>query len=109
MDTGKKSIILLLGGRDKGTDLTAMINLIKKSVKKVILLGEATERFEKALKQSDFENIEIASDFKSAVITSFNLSKPGDIVLLSPACASFDMFSNFEERGDVFKSLVKNL
>ncbi len=104
-----KNIILILGGRDKGGDLTAMAQKINETVKKVILIGEATERFEQALLKSGFKNIEKATTLNQAVIRSQNSSSAHDIVLLSPACASFDMFKNFEDRGEQFKTLVKQL
>lgn len=102
-------IILILGGKDKGVDLGGMCELINKSVKKVVLLGEAAQRFEKELRSSNFNAIETVKDLKEAAQKSFKSAKKGDVVLLSPACASFDMFSNFEERGKVFKEAVKRL
>ncbi len=104
-----KNIVLILGGRDKGTSLDKMVEKINETTKKVVLIGEATERFKEALETSGFKQTVIAKDFKSAVKDAYSSSKSGEIVLLSPACASFDMFKNFEDRGEIFKELVGQL
>ena len=109
LNRGNKSIILILGGRDKGTSLDMMNEEIKKRVKKVVLIGEAAKRFEESFTQSGFFDFVHAKDFESAIKTSYSLAEKGDRVLLSPACASFDMFANFEERGRVFKSIAREL
>ena len=103
------NIVLILGGRDKMTDLTQMCNEVKEHVKDVVLVGESKARFRKNLKKCGYKRIHEATDFADAVKRSYKLSGPGDAVLLSPACASFDMFSNFEERGKVFKKIVANI
>ena len=97
-------VVLLAGGRDKNTDLTEFCEAVKKHIKTVILLGEAAERFEKNLKQNGFDNIIRVETFEQAIDKSIELEP--DVVLLSPACASFDMFSGYEERGKVFKEYV---
>jgi UDP-N-acetylmuramoylalanine--D-glutamate ligase len=104
-----KNIILILGGRDKGTDLAPMCDVIKDTVKSVILIGEAAERFNKALIERGFDTIRHADNLDDAVRSSFEISYPGDKVLLSPACASFDMFEDYEHRGRVFKEAVAKL
>jgi UDP-N-acetylmuramoylalanine--D-glutamate ligase len=101
-----KNILLIMGGRDKGTPYTSLKKLVKQKVKSIFLIGEASDKIKKDLKDSTlfFEcgNIEKAVNqiHKTAVI--------GDVVLLSPACASFDQFKDFEERGKIFKKLVTN-
>ncbi len=102
-------IILILGGRDKGTDLADMSALVKERTKAVILIGEAGPRFEKALRASGFGNIHYETTLENAVRRGFSLSSKGDKVLLSPACASFDMFEDYEHRGRVFKESVRKL
>jgi len=97
-------VALILGGRDKNTDLTEMCNSINKHIKTVLLIGEATERFEKNLTQNGFSNIIKESSMEDAIDKAISL-KP-DVVLLSPACASFDMFNSYEHRGEVFKKYV---
>ena len=102
-------IVLILGGRDKMTDLTEMCQEVKKHVKDVVLVGEAKKRFRQCLAKAGFKKMHEASSFGDAVKCSYELADSGDAVLLSPACASFDMFSNFEERGKVFKKIVANI
>ena len=97
-------VVLIAGGRDKNTDLTEFCEAIKKHIRTVILIGEAADRFEKNLKNSGFDNIIRETTMQSAVDRAIALAP--DVVLLSPACASFDMFSGYEERGKVFKEYV---
>ena len=98
------NVALIAGGRDKMTDLSEFCEAIKKHISTVILIGEASDRFEESLKNSGFNNIIREGSMQSAIDKSIEL-KP-DVVLLSPACASFDMFSGYEERGRVFKKDV---
>ena len=97
-------VALILGGRDKNTDLTQMCDSINKHIKTVLLIGEATERFEENLKKNGFDNIIKEDSLENAIDKAISL-KP-DVVLLSPACASFDMFNSYEHRGEVFKEYV---
>lgn len=99
-----QDVALILGGRDKNTDLTEMCHSINKHVKTVLLIGEATERFEQNLKKNGFSNIIKEHTMEDAIDKAISL-KP-DVVLLSPACASFDMFKSYEHRGEVFKDYV---
>ena len=97
-------VALILGGRDKNTDLTEMCHSINKHIKTVLLIGEATKRFEENLVKNGFSNIIKEHTMEDAIDKAISL-KP-DVVLLSPACASFDMFNSYEHRGDVFKKYV---
>ena len=99
-----KNVVLIAGGRDKNTDLTEFCDSINKHIKSVVLIGEATQRFEENLKKNGFDNIIKADTLQSAVDKSIELHP--DVVLLSPACASFDMFTGYENRGDVFREYV---
>lgn len=100
----KVNVALILGGRDKNTDLTEMCHSINKHINTVLLIGEATERFDENLKKNGFSNIIKKDTLESAIDEAIDL-KP-DVVLLSPACASFDMFKSYEHRGEVFKNYV---
>ena len=97
-------VALILGGRDKNTDLTEMCQSINKHIKTVLLIGEATQRFEENLIKNGFGNIIKETSMENAIDKAISL-KP-DVVLLSPACASFDMFKSYEHRGEVFKDYV---
>lgn len=103
----KKKIILILGGRDKGGDFTRLREPILQQVKKVLLIGEAREKIKEAL--ADTVPLVSVQTMKEAVEQGFLAAEPGDVVLLAPACTSFDMFQNFEERGEVFKEHVLSL
>lgn len=102
-------IILIAGGRDKNTSLDEFMRLVKQRVDHLILLGEAADRFAVAADQAGVKNIHRAADFSAAVAAARSLARPPQVVLLSPACASYDMFNNYEERGRVFKDLVRRL
>lgn len=100
-------IILIAGGKDKNQDFTPLAELVRNRCKIVILLGEAKEKINRAI--GDFAETFLVGTFEEAVLMAFQKSRSGDIILLSPGCASFDMFRNFEERGDYFKKLVNQL
>ncbi|HEY9785439.1 MAG TPA: UDP-N-acetylmuramoyl-L-alanine--D-glutamate ligase [Candidatus Obscuribacterales bacterium] len=100
-----KPVVLIAGGRDKGTPLGEFVHSVRNHAAAVILLGEAKQRFETALREGGFENIHSVSSLEEAVDLGGKL-KLGP-VLLSPACASFDMFKDFENRGRVFKDIVR--
>jgi UDP-N-acetylmuramoylalanine--D-glutamate ligase len=102
-----KRIILILGGRDKGADFTQLRKPVREKVKKIILLGEAKEKIKNALRRT--VPMEEASSLRQAVSLSFAAAAPGEMVLLAPACTSFDMFKNFEARGRAFKKEVRRL
>ncbi len=104
-DVGKT--ILILGGRGKNAPYSPLIDLIEKSVRKLIVIGEDAENIENQLKKA--AEIVRADSMKDAVIKGFESAETGDSVLLAPACASFDMFNSFEERGKVFKQEVLKL
>jgi len=102
-----KPMILIAGGRDKGTDLSDWIAEIRSSARGVVLYGEARSRFRSALE--GLIPIKTASSFENAVEQAYEWAEPGDTVLLSPACSSYDLFPDFEVRGHRFKELVKTL
>jgi len=100
-------IVLLLGGRDKGNDYSRLIHLVKKHVKAIIAIGESAEKVVKAF--ASVVPVTITTTMHEAVQTAARTATVGDVVLLSPACASFDLFENYEHRGRVFKQLVAAL
>ena len=105
----KGHVILLAGGHDKMTPLEDMMNLVKVKCDALILLGEAKERFNEAAMAAGVENIIIVQSFKEAVEKAYELAREPQVVLLSPACSSYDMFNNYPERGRTFKALVRAL
>ncbi|MBI5216146.1 MAG: UDP-N-acetylmuramoyl-L-alanine--D-glutamate ligase [Ignavibacteriae bacterium] len=100
-------IVLLLGGRDKGNDYSALYEEVKKHVKTIIAIGESADKVVKSFEAQT--KIERADSMKEAIEIAQRVSVAGDIVLLSPACASFDWFENYEHRGRVFKEFVHQL
>ena len=107
LETFTKPVILLLGGRDKNGDFESLKPLIAAKAKKVVLFGEARERIASLIG----ENVSIIKKTKlqEATEAAYKDAVPGDVVLLSPGCASFDEFANYKERGNFFKDVVKNL
>ncbi len=101
-------IILIAGGRDKNMDFGIVKEKIAEKVKALILIGEAREKISTEL-GGFVEVVKYADDLKQAVDISCNLAKSGDCILLSPMCASFDMFRNYEHRGEEFKRIVREL
>ena len=104
-----RPVILIAGGHDKGTPLGDFMESVKKQVKHWILLWEAADRFENEAKKAGVSSILRVDSMRNAVETGQKLAAPGDIVILSPACSSFDMYHNMEERGMDFKRIVKGL
>lgn len=102
---GTQKIVLIAGGKDKHTSLTDMVECVKRQASDVILLGEAKERFNKALTEAGYRDVHLTGSLEEALDLAVSLGR-GPVVL-SPACASFDMFKDFEERGRVFKNLVR--
>ena len=100
-------VILLAGGVDKGGDYGVLRDGVKKTVKRLVLFGAAKEMMAKAL--GALTETVVVDDMEAAVRDAHQHARPGDVVLLSPACSSFDMFRNYAERGRVFRSLVQAL
>jgi UDP-N-acetylmuramoylalanine--D-glutamate ligase len=100
-------IVLLLGGRDKGNDYSRLHELVKRGVKAIVAIGESADTVEQAFRGMTV--VTKATSMKEAVSRAKFLAQPGDVVLLSPACSSFDWFDNYEHRGKVFKELVHEL
>lgn len=99
-----KRVVLIAGGRDKNTSLKDFIEAIKQKISKIVLIGEAAKRFREELSNEGYYSIVTSKTLEEAIDIA-SLDKP-DVVLLSPACASFDMFDNYEQRGEAFKKYV---
>ncbi len=102
-----RPVVLILGGRGKGGDFSPLRAAVRKRARAVVLVGEAADKIEKAL--GGAAPVVRAPDYRAVVRTAFGLAARGDIVLLAPACTSWDMFRNFEERGRTFKREVRLL
>ena len=103
----KMPLILIAGGRDKGTDLTEWVETIRQTARGVILFGEAKDRFRASLE--GVAPLKTAQNLEQSVNIAYQWANSGDTVLLSPACSSYDQYPNFEVRGKHFKELVNNL
>jgi UDP-N-acetylmuramoylalanine--D-glutamate ligase len=102
------TVVPIIGGRDKGMDFHALAGpLAQARIRGVVLIGEARARLKEVLGESC--PVQECATLDEAVHAALRLARPGDTVLFSPACASFDMFRNFEARGDTFKRLVRQL
>ncbi len=104
-----RPIILIAGGKNKGASFNNFARIIKEKVKTLILLGEAKEEIKSAVMALDYMNIYEVKDMAEGVELANKLASTNDVVLLSPACASWDMFDNYEQRGDIFCNLVHSL
>jgi UDP-N-acetylmuramoylalanine--D-glutamate ligase len=105
IDGMERPTVLLLGGRHKGEAYTGLADPIRRKVKRVIAYGEAASIIARDLRPV-VDVLRLGSDFKEVIQAARSASKPGDAVLLSPACSSYDMFSNYEERGERFRALA---
>jgi len=106
LEAFKGNILLIMGGLDKGAPYTPLKKLVKEKVKKIFLIGEDAKIIKKDLPEASYAD---CVNMENAVKQAYANAMPGDIILLSPACASFDQFNNFEERGKTFKELVMNI
>lgn len=109
LEAFETDIILLAGGYDKNTDLKAMMDLAREKTKHVIFFGKARIRFAEEALKFGVANFSVVDSFEKAVLLASIIATCGDIVLLSPACSSYDRFKNYEQRGQYFKELVHNL
>lgn len=108
LESFDKPIVWIAGGVDKGNDYSMLKDLVKAKVKAIVCLGKDNKKIIKAFKDV-VPIIEETSSAEEAVAVAYRLGKKGDVVLLSPACASFDLFENYEDRGNKFKAAVKAL
>ena len=108
LESMQKSTVLILGGVDKGNDYELIADLVKEKVKAIVCMGTDNKKIIEFFKDKVSTIVEVDSA-KKAVNASFKLAEKGDLVLMSPACASFDLFKNYEDRGRQFKESVKEL
>jgi UDP-N-acetylmuramoylalanine--D-glutamate ligase len=107
VESFSQPIILIAGGQDKGGDFSVLKNLLKQKVKNLVLIGEAKEKIKRSL--NGIPPKEEADTLEQAIHLAASRATSGDVVLFSPGCASFDMFKNYEDRGNRFKSIVKSM
>ncbi|MDX9757533.1 MAG: UDP-N-acetylmuramoyl-L-alanine--D-glutamate ligase [Bacteroidota bacterium] len=100
----RQPVVLIAGGRDKGASYEPLFDLIRERVRAMVLIGEAAEKMEREF--APHTRVTRARDMSEAVNIARMAAQPGDVAMLSPACASFDMFENFEQRGQIFKECV---
>lgn len=107
----QKQIVLIAGGQGKGADFSPLKEVVSKRAKAVVLIGEDAPLIEKAITDIGAGSVEVihADSLKQAVEIAADKSDSGDAVLFSPACASFDMFASYVDRGEQFVSLVEGL
>jgi UDP-N-acetylmuramoylalanine--D-glutamate ligase len=103
----EEPLVLILGGKDKGGDFSQLADRIRRQVKGVVVIGEATQKILQALDQ--IKPVTLAASLADAVSQAVAFASRGDVVLFSPACASFDMFRNYHHRGLEFKRIVGEL
>jgi len=108
LESMKTPVVWIAGGTDKGNDYSLLLDLVKEKVQALICLGVDNSKLVKSFGDVVPQYLEVTS-MDDAVKAAYKLSKPGDTVLLSPACASFDLFKNYEDRGRQFKECVREL
>lgn len=109
IESYNRPIILIAGGMDKQSSFDEFLDVAKENVYALVLLGETAQKIKECAQNKGFDNITVVKDMKEAVNASYQIAKDGDVVLLSPACASWDMYKSFEVRGIDFKDNVHNL
>lgn len=108
LESMEKPVIWVVGGVDKGNDYSELRELVRQKVKAIVCLGTDNAKIHKAFGDI-VQNITDTASAEQAVQAGYEMSEPGDVVLLSPACASFDLFENYEDRGRKFKAAVRSL
>jgi UDP-N-acetylmuramoylalanine--D-glutamate ligase len=108
LESMTKPVILILGGIDKGNDYSVLRSLVKEKVKAIVCMGVDNRKIHEAFKD-DVPLMVNTGSAQEAVKSAFHFANKGDVVLLSPACASFDLFKNYEDRGQQFKDAVRDL
>ncbi|MBF8982243.1 UDP-N-acetylmuramoyl-L-alanine--D-glutamate ligase [Lutibacter sp. B2] len=105
----KTPIVLIAGGMDKGSDFNEFMHAFNGKVRHMVLIGQTAEKIKRTAKENDFESVTIVNNMEEAVNCAYDIAKHGDVILLSPACASWDMYKSFEIRGKHFKECTASL
>lgn len=105
----KAPTVLILGGYDKNNEFDTLFSQFTDNIKNIVILGATKEKIKAAADRAGYKNYALADTFEEAVLKAYELCEKGGNVLLSPACASWDMFKCFEQRGEVFKEIVSKL
>lgn len=108
LESMQNPTVWIVGGQDKGNDYDMLLDLAKEKVKAIVCLGVDNSKIIEAFSKSVTQIVE-TGNAQDAVMTAYRIAKKGDTVLLSPACASFDLFENYEDRGRQFKHAVRRL
>ena len=109
LETFSRPVVLIMGGRDKGGDFQGLKDLVRQHTKKLIVMGEAKDNIKYVLDDACRGGTRIASTMEDAVFLAYHEAEPGDVVLLSPGCSSFDMYNSYAERGEAFCHAVEHL
>ncbi len=107
LESFDRPVVIIMGGKDKGGDFTRLREPLQQRARRVILIGESAVRIREAVE--GYEHLLHAASLEEAVTLAAQEAEPGNVVLLSPACASFDMFRDYRDRGEQFRDLVKAL
>jgi UDP-N-acetylmuramoylalanine--D-glutamate ligase len=108
LESMETEVVWIVGGIDKGNDYSELFSIVKQKVRAIVCLGKDNHKIIEAFKDRVPTIVETSS-MEEAVRSSYYLARKGDTILLSPACASFDLFTNYEDRGRQFKQAVRNL
>jgi UDP-N-acetylmuramoylalanine--D-glutamate ligase len=108
LDSMTKPVVWICGGQDKGNDYSELDEIVKAKVKAIVCLGKDNSKIINHFREIVPHIVE-AQNMNDAVVLAYRLARKGDVVLLSPACASFDLFENYEDRGRRFKAAVRAL
>ena len=105
LDSFEENVILIMGGKDTNLNFEPLQQMVRRKVKNLVLVGEAKERINRDI--GDYSETFLIGTFEEAILISYQKSRNGDKVLLSPGCSSFDFFDSYVERGNYFKDLVR--
>ncbi len=108
LESFQEPVVLIAGGRDKGNDYSSLTDLVAKKTRAIVAIGESADKILREIGPHAPDAVH-ADSMEQAIEFAQALAQPGDVVLLSPACASFDMFEDYVERGETFRRIVNDL